>query len=111
MADKKVSELNATATVTKDDLLLIVDDPLGTPLSLKIKVGDLLKNYNANVAFTANTVVSRLVVANSSLVITGNNTPANSTITSDQGTIMYDDDYIYVTTRDNTLKRVAISTF
>ena len=38
-------------------------------------------------------------------------TPANSTINVAQGTIMMDADYIYVATANNTLKRVALSSF
>jgi hypothetical protein len=41
MADKKVTQLTALTAPTKDDLLLIIDDPLGSPVSKKITVGDL----------------------------------------------------------------------
>lgn len=42
MADKKVTQLTALTVATKDDLLLIIDDPLGSPISKKITVDNLL---------------------------------------------------------------------
>lgn len=45
MADKKVTELTAITNLSGDDLLLIVNDPTGTPASRKITH----KNFFANV--------------------------------------------------------------
>ena len=52
MADKKVSALTALSSSSSEDLLLIVDDPNGTPASKKITV----KNFFGAVA--SNTVFS-----------------------------------------------------
>ena len=41
MADIKVTELTLESTPTEDDLLLIVDDPSGTPTSKKATIGSL----------------------------------------------------------------------
>jgi hypothetical protein len=41
MADKKVTALDAVTTVAADDLLLIVDDPSGTPTSKKVTAANL----------------------------------------------------------------------
>jgi hypothetical protein len=38
MADKKVTQLTALTVPTKEDVLLIIDDPLGSPISKKITV-------------------------------------------------------------------------
>ncbi len=38
-------------------------------------------------------------------------TPANNAISSSQGHIWFDDNYVYVTTANNVTKRAALSTF
>lgn len=51
MADKKVSELTALTNVSGDDLLLVVNDPAGTPTSRKITVTNLFANVTPSVLF------------------------------------------------------------
>ena len=95
MADKakKISELTALTAPAGEDLLVIVDDPTGTSnATKKVTVSNLLGNAAANIAIR-------------------NVTPANSTITVQQGTIFYDNTYIYVATSNNNLKRVSLSSF
>jgi len=89
---KKVSELTELTSPAGNDLLLIVDDPSGTPISKKITVTNLLGNSTAN-------------------VVIYNTTPANSTITVKKGTIMFDDSYLYIATANNTLKRITLNSF
>ena len=89
---KKVTELTALNTPAGEDLLLIVDDPSGTPTTKKVTVSNLFGNVAAN-------------------VVIYNNTPANSTITVKKGTIMFDTSYIYVAVANNTLKRVGLNSF
>lgn len=89
---KKVSELTALSSPAGEDLLLIVDDPSGTPVTKKVTVSSLLGNSSAN-------------------VVIYNATPANSTISVKKGTLMFDADYLYVATANNTLKRIALSSF
>ena len=66
MADKKVSELSAITNLSGDDLLLVVNDPTGTPTSKKVTVDNLFANvvsdtthkgivtHNANTVFVGN---------------------------------------------------------
>ena len=90
---KKISELTALTAPVADDLLVIVDDPSGnTPETKKITVANLLGNSAAN-------------------VVIRNVSPANSTITVTKGTIFFDTSYLYIATANNTLKRVALSSF
>ena len=49
MADKKVSELSAITNLSGDDLLLVVNDPSGTPTSNKVTVSNLFANIVPNV--------------------------------------------------------------
>ena len=64
MADKKVSELSAITNLSGDDLLLVVNDPSGTPTSNKVTVTNLFANVVPNVVHkgtvtnTANTTFS-----------------------------------------------------
>ena len=52
MASKRITELTALASVTTDDLLLIVDDPAGTPASKKATVATLATLLNTSPALT-----------------------------------------------------------
>jgi hypothetical protein len=53
MADKKVTQLTALTAPSKDDLLLIIDDPLGSPVSKKVTVGDF---FGTTSQVTSNTI-------------------------------------------------------
>jgi hypothetical protein len=61
MADKKVSELSAITNASGDDLLLVVNDPSGTPTSNKLTINNLFANvvptttHKGRVTFRANT--------------------------------------------------------
>lgn len=89
---KKITELTALTSAANNDLLIIEDVSANTTNSITI--------LN----------LTKTVIANT-LVITGNNTPANSTITATKGTLFYDTDYLYIAVANNTLKRVALSSF
>ncbi len=58
MADKKVSQLTALTTTAAPDLLMIVDDPNGTPVSKKITVKSFFGSVPSNTVFSANVTVS-----------------------------------------------------
>ena len=53
MAEKKVTQLTASTVATKEDLLLIIDDPLGSPVSKKITVDNF---FGATSALTVNAI-------------------------------------------------------
>ncbi len=89
---KKISELTVLTSASGDDLLVIVDDPSGTAVTKKITVSNLFGNSQANV------------------VIYGT-TPANSAITIKQGTLMYNDSYLYVAVANNVIKRLPLESF
>jgi hypothetical protein len=96
MADraKKVTELTAATSVADGDLLLVVADPAGTPITKKVTKSAFLLSVTSN-----------------TLIMSNRSTPANSTITVAQGTIFFDADYIYVAVANNTLKRAPLTGF
>ena len=93
----QVDALPATTTVTSDDLLMVVNDPGGTPNTFVITVGNFLANVTS---ITTN----ELVLANSA-------TPANSGITVSGGVFWFDATYLYIATANNTVKRVTLEAF
>jgi hypothetical protein len=89
---KKTSELPTTNNAVANDRIVILKDPFGTPSTRTIKVSDLLGNSAAN-------------------VVVQETTPSNSTITIKKGTMLFDNNYLYIAVANNSLKRVALSTF
>jgi len=77
MADQKVSALSAITNLSTDDLLLVVNDPAGTPTSNKVTVGNLFGNvavattHKALTTFTANTIYTGTTATFSANVVVG----------------------------------------
>lgn len=141
MADKKVSQLTALTSPAGEDLLLIVDDPTGTPVSKQVTLNSLFGSVAANASF------SGTVTASANVTVSGSNTSissnvnissssagslkvnsgaitlgAKTTVSSNntttvlgggglQGSIFWDDSYLYVATSNTEIKRVALSVF
>lgn len=68
---KKISELTTLTNASGDDLLVIVDDPSGSPATKKIALSNLFANVSTNTAFktfaTANSLTTiTLTVSNTS---------------------------------------------
>jgi hypothetical protein len=89
---KKTSELLTTNNASGSDRVLILKDPAGSPSTRTITVSNLLGNSSAN-------------------VVIFNQTPANSTVTIKKGTLLFDNNYIYVAIANNSLKRVPLESF
>lgn len=98
MADraKKFTELTATTSVAGDAVLVLVQDPSGTPATRKITVNNLLSNSSATVRAT---------------MVKGTNPPSTANSTGTAGEVRYDSNYAYFCVSDNTWKRVALSTW
>jgi hypothetical protein len=122
MADKKVSQLTTLTSTTSEDLLLIIDDPNGTPVSKKITVKNLFGNISSNVTIrSSNTVVtSNLNLTTSSLmkvnnfIVTVRSVPASNNAASEGykiGQMFFTNTHLYVAVNRTTLKRVDLSTF
>ena len=134
MADKKVSQLTSLGTTSPEDLLLVIDNPNGTPTSKNMTVksffGAVPSNtvFNSRVSFKANTtIVCSNTVMTSNVNITSNGllkvnnfittlrtTPAsnNATIGGYKiGQAFFTNTHLYIAVNATTLKRVALSTF
>jgi hypothetical protein len=136
MADKKVSQLTSLTSPAGEDLLLIIDDPSGTPVSKQISLKNLagaLPNTSVSTLTTsANTTLAgsnTVVSANVNLTATRGPqitarwikiAPSTGSISNNattelgggqQGAIFIDSDYLYVATSNTVIKRVALSTF
>jgi hypothetical protein len=126
MADKKVTQLTALTTPTAPDLLLIVDDPNGTPVSKKITLKSLFGAVTSNTVFSANVTVSgnrvqlasnvnitKTLTANT-VKITFGTTPGSNNATSvgmAVGEMRFTNTFLYIAVNATTIKRVALSTF
>ena len=55
MADKRISGLTAMTTISKDDILLVVDDPAGTPTNKKISIEKFFSNVEPQTVFVGGT--------------------------------------------------------
>ncbi|MBY0540279.1 MAG: hypothetical protein K2P52_02550 [Campylobacterales bacterium] len=123
MADSKVTQLPSLTTPASEDLIYIIDNPAGTPASKKISLLTLFANIpsDANVtgdiSATGDLDVKEIVANNISLTgrsiqITTFTTPSTSTDnTYPRGTILLDENYLYVKVTSNTFKRIALTSF
>lgn len=86
--DIKTSQLPQTALIANSDLFVVVRNPSTTPSTNTYSYGNLRAS-----------VVQQY-------------TPANSiSIVANQGLLFYDSSYLYITTANNYVKRVALSSF
>lgn len=100
MSRKTITDFTEITTLGQNDIFLVVKDPSGLNSTNKISANSLfadIKFLSANV-FSVNL---KTTPANNSNVPTGGS----------QGTIFFDDDYIYVTTSSGVIKRAALSSF
>lgn len=109
MADRsrKISELSALSAVAANDLIVVVDKHSSNTATTKsANVSVLFGNVSTNTTLSNSAVLSVKEV-----VVRDNTTPANSSATVTQGKIWADSNYLYVAVANNTIKRVALSSF
>ena len=87
MADKKVTQLTALTAVANNDLLLIIDDALGSPISKKLNVEDL---FGKTTALTVPTI-SLISTANTTLAANNFTIDATTNITLTRGVVINED--------------------
>lgn len=135
MADSKVSQLPALALINGNDLILIIDDPSGTPTSKKVSINDLFAAIPSNAVFQSlvtvqgNTSLTGTVIASGNVVVNGTVVANNDHIKINnaavvasnnastvfgagaEGKIAWDSNYLYVAVSNTVIKRAALSTF
>jgi hypothetical protein len=135
MADKKVTQLTALTTTAAPDLLMIVDDPNGTPVSKKITIKNLFGAVPANTVFSANVsvsgnktqlacnVVTTKTATVNNFIMTKKAAPSSNNATTATvsgltptgpitvGTVWFSNTHLYIATDSTTIKRVALSVF
>lgn len=116
MTDTKISELTAATTMASGDLIPIVSDPSGSPATKKITLANFYSNvvvtvkFANTVTFAGNTTSNGTFTANN-LYISYRTTPASSGDTVTNGKLWFDNNYLYVSTNTNVIKRVTLDTF
>jgi hypothetical protein len=126
MADRKVTQLPTLTTTAAPDLLLIVDDPTGSPVSKSVTVKNFFGAIPSNTSFngstvtlrartttTANVNVTKTLTANI-LNVTLGSTPASNnadTVGMAVGQMRFTNSHVYIAVNATTIKRIALSTF
>lgn len=111
---KKVTELDPLTTAAAADLLYIVDDPSGTPLSKNITVTSFLtSNVTANLNLNGTMNINDYVIANT-VASSYTGTPASNTDVPTGfevavGAMWSDGTNLYVVTANNEVKKAALS--
>lgn len=106
----KISELTAITSLTADDLIMVVNDPNGSPSTNKITVSNLFGNVRVSATFANTTTFSSNTIV-TNFMINNKATPASNTDNAQMGKMWFDEDYIYVAVANNSIKRVALSNF
>ena len=83
MADSKVTALTETSSPSSVDLMLLITDPNGTPVSKKITIKNLFGNIPAN------TSISGIFTVSANATFSGSNTAftSNTVMTGDKNAI------------------------
>ena len=113
----KITEMDEAVNVTSDDIFMVVNDPDGLPTNKQISVENLFANVSVNTHVQGtlssgnNVVFTSGNVTTSNLHITYDTTPISSSDLVTKGKIWFDDNYLYVATANNQIKRVALENF
>ena len=94
MADKKVTQLTALTAPANTDLILVIDDPAGSPISKKMTLEDLFGKTSGLSVTTITLSVSAInITSTGDTTLAANNFTIDSTtnITLTRGTVINED--------------------
>ena len=125
MADRKITELAALTAPNQKDLLYTVDDPTGTPVSKQLSLfslfgavpantsisGTLTASGNTSISGAKTELTSGQVTLSAATSVGSNNATTVLGRGGAQGTIFWDQNYLYIATSNTEVKRVALSVF
>lgn len=103
---RKFSDYNACTAPEANALLVITGNTAGNNKTFYVTPGVLFSNSPVDFVVSNNKVLS-----SNTLIIRRKITPDTSTDIVQGGTIWFDDNYIYVATSNNVIKRAALSSF
>lgn len=108
MADrsKQISELPTATSVAANATFVVVDNSTAVANTKQISANNLFNNSSISITLSNTSILSA-----NTIILRNNQTPANSTITIQKGTILFDTDYLYIAVANNTLKRIALTAF
>lgn len=112
-ASKKVSSLPDISTVTSNTIIYVIDTSNEPYISKKVNFGTLvssIKDINPTTS-NANTSSANTVVARDFLFIPKKATVTNSAMEISEKQIFFDNNYLYVTTANNVVKRIPLQSF
>lgn len=112
---RALHDLQRANTISSNTLFLVELDPDGIHLTRAISAQTLFANVTFNVTSSANIAANNLNVTGDFVVdtvtIANNFTPNTSADVVEGRQVWFDSNYLYVSTADNVIKRVALSTF
>ena len=104
----KISELPAKTSANDSDILVIVQNGE----TVHVNKADFIKQVttiNAQDLTATSLTVTDGTIEN--VVIGGKRTPTSSTEVIAQGSVFFDDDYMYIAVQDNLIKRIPLEAF
>lgn len=103
---RKISGYDACTAPEANALLVVTGNTAGQLTSFNITVSSLLGNSQVDI-----NVANNKTLAANNVIIRRTTTPNSSTDIVAKGTIWSDGNYLYIAVADNSIKRVALSSF
>lgn len=102
---KTIGQFPPLDNLTDSDKFIVEATRGGNTNTYYTTLSLILSNSSANI------VVSNVsILSANTFIVRNKQTPSSPTMTVTKGTLMYDDDYLYVATANNRIKRIAFDT-